>query len=235
MPPGLSAVLAGLGVEESPGEFTAVEGLVGGSFSGLGGMRRHPVAKVDAAGLSSREVGEWLSRLPVGRDAEFQVAWTAERVGARMSFGTLAAHIGDLWFPAMDDVVCTVAHRSATGSRSGLRYQAIRLAPGLVMFAVPVASRCLTFSSFAASLSSETDSHCCRSPSSCQTARHRPPLSRGGYTVIPRSSSMTSPSPRVAARVWTKVTRLAALGCAAAALRARLAAPGAVVGILWGS
>ena len=49
---------------------------------------------------------------------------------------------------------CLRDHRSATGSRSGLRYQAIRSAPGLVMFAAPVASRCLTFSSFAASFSS---------------------------------------------------------------------------------
>jgi hypothetical protein len=70
---------------------------------------------------------------------------------------------------------CLRDHRPSTGSRSGLRYQAIRSAPGRVMFDVAVASRCLTFSSFAASLSSETDSRCCRSPSSCQTADCPPP------------------------------------------------------------
>ena len=43
----------------------------------------------------------------------------------------------------------------------------------------------------AASFSSLTDSHCCRCPSSCHTARHRPPIPRGGYTVIPNSSSIT--------------------------------------------
>jgi len=48
------------------------------------------------------------------------------------------------------------------------------------MFDAPMASRCLTFFSFAASFSSETDSHCFRSPSSFQTARHRPPSCRGG-------------------------------------------------------
>ena len=129
---------------------------------------------------------------------------------------------------------CLRDHLSATASRSGLRYQAIRSAPGRVMFAAPMASRCLTFSSFAASFSSETDSHCCRSPSSCQTARHRPPLSRGGYTVIRRSSSITSPSPRVAARVSKPATRPAArpvsFGFAAVALRVRLAGPRAGCG-----
>jgi hypothetical protein len=50
--------------------------------------------------------------------------------------------------------------------------------------------------------------------------------------VIPRSSSITSPSPRVAARVSTRVTRLAVLGCAAAALRARLTTPRASCGDL---
>jgi hypothetical protein len=65
---------------------------------------------------------------------------------------------------------CLRDHRSDTGRRSGLRYQTISSAPGLVMFAAPMASRCRTFSSFAASFSSETDSHCFRSPS-----RTRPP------------------------------------------------------------
>jgi hypothetical protein len=67
---------------------------------------------------------------------------------------------------------CLRDRRSATGSRSGLRYQAMRSAPGLVMFAAPAESRCRTFSSSAASFSPETDSHCCRSPSSCPD---RPP------------------------------------------------------------
>jgi hypothetical protein len=58
----------------------------------------------------------------------------------------------------------------------------------------------LTFSSLAASFSWAGASHCCRSPASYQTARHRPPSDRAGYTVIPHSSSMTSPPPRVAAR-----------------------------------
>jgi hypothetical protein len=54
--------------------------------------------------------------------------------------------------------------------------------------------------------------------------------------VIPWSSSMTSPSPRVAARVSIPATRVAAFGCTAASLRARLARPragcGDSVGIL---
>jgi hypothetical protein len=56
------------------------------------------------------------------------------------------------------------------------------------------------------------------------------PLVPGGYTVIPRSSSMTSPSPRVAAWVSMTATRLAAFGMVAAALRARLAAARASCG-----
>src|SRR6202040_385216 len=70
----------------------------------------------------------------------------------------------------------------------------------------------------------------------------RPPpaaLSRGGNTVIPRSSSMTSPSPRVAVRVSAPATRPAVKPVAfgfAVPLRARLTAPragcGDSVGIL---
>ena len=69
------------------------------------------------------------------------------------------------------------------------------------MFGASASSRTLTFSSSAASFSSLTDSHCCRSPSSYHTARHRagrffrPACSgsgRGGYTKIPNSSSITA-------------------------------------------
>ena len=68
------------------------------------------------------------------------------------------------------------------------------------MFGASAASRTLTFSSLAASFSSLIDSHCCRSPSSYHTARHRgrfffPVCSgsgRGGYTKIPNSSSITA-------------------------------------------
>lgn len=52
----------------------------------------------------------------------------------------------------------------------------------------------------------------------------RPPPSAvlaGGYTVIPWSSSMTSPSPRVAARVSTPVTRAVAARTAFGCLRQR--------------
>ena len=78
MPPRLSAVLAGLGVEASPGEFAAVESLLGGSFSGLGDARGNPAARIDAADLTSGEVTEWLSRLSIGQGAELQVAWVAD-------------------------------------------------------------------------------------------------------------------------------------------------------------
>jgi hypothetical protein len=108
MPPRLSAVLAALEVEASLVEFAAVESLLGGSFSGLSDARGNPAAGIDAADLTSGEVAEWLSGLPIGQGAELQVAWVAERLGARMSLETLAANIGDLWFPAMDDIVCVL-------------------------------------------------------------------------------------------------------------------------------
>ena len=47
------------------------------------------------------------------------------------------------------------------------------------MFGAPAASRSVTFSSLAASLSSLTASHCRRCPFSYQTARHRSTLPRG--------------------------------------------------------
>jgi hypothetical protein len=105
MPPQLTAVLAALAVEASPGEFTAVESLLGGSFSRLAEIRRDPVAKIDAVDLTCQEVRDWLSGLPIEQDAELHVAWIADRLGARMSFEKFAANVDDLWFPAMDDIV----------------------------------------------------------------------------------------------------------------------------------
>lgn len=108
MPPDLRAVLAAHGVEASPGEFAAVEGLLNGSFSRLAEVRQNPVAAIDASDLTSQEIRDWLSALPVGQEAELHVAWIADRLGARTGFGTLAASIGDLWFPAVDDVVAVL-------------------------------------------------------------------------------------------------------------------------------
>jgi hypothetical protein len=108
MPPRLGAVLAELGVEASPGEFAAVESLLGGSLSGLGDARGKPAARVVAADLTSGEVMDWLSGLPIGRGAELRVAWVADRLGARMSLKAFAANVGDLWFPSMDDIVAVL-------------------------------------------------------------------------------------------------------------------------------
>jgi len=105
MPPKLTAVLAALAIEASPDEFAAVESFLGGSFSGLAEIRRNPVAKLDAVDLTSQEISDWLSGLPIGKHAELHVAWIADRLGARMSFEAFAANIDDLWFPAMDDVI----------------------------------------------------------------------------------------------------------------------------------
>jgi hypothetical protein len=113
MPPKLGAVLAALAIEASPGEFAAVESLLGGSFSGLAEIRRNPVAKIDAVDLTSQEVRDWLSGLPIGEHAELHVAWIADRLGARMSFETFAANVDDLWFPAMDDIV-SVLHSDSS-------------------------------------------------------------------------------------------------------------------------
>ena len=104
MPPKLTAVLAALAVEASPGEFAAVEGLLGGSFSGLAGIRRNPVAKINAVDLTGQETKDWLSELPIEPHAELHVAWIADRLGAQMSFETFANNIDDLWFPSMDDI-----------------------------------------------------------------------------------------------------------------------------------
>ena len=113
MPPKLGAVLAALAIEASPGEFAAVESLLGGSFSGLAEIRRNPVAKIDAVDLTSQDVRDWLSGLPIGEHAELHVAWIADRLGARMSFETFAANVDDLWFPAMDDIVSVLQSDSS--------------------------------------------------------------------------------------------------------------------------
>jgi hypothetical protein len=112
MPPQLTTVLAALAVEASPGEFTAVESLIGSSFSELPDTRRHAVAKINAADLTGQEVRDWLSALPIEQHAELNVAWIADRLGARISFETFTDNIDDLWFPALDDIVCVL--RSGT-------------------------------------------------------------------------------------------------------------------------
>ena len=108
MPPELTAMLAALAVQAGPGEFTAVQNLLGGTFSRMDEIRCDPVAEINAASLTVQEVQDWLSELPVGAHAELRVAWMAERTGARMSSGAFAAHTGDLWFPAMDDIVAVL-------------------------------------------------------------------------------------------------------------------------------
>jgi hypothetical protein len=112
MPPKLTAVLAALAIEASPGEFADVESLLGGSFSGLAEIRRNPVAKIDAVDLTGQQVKDWLSELPIGPHSELHVAWIADRLGARMNFETFAANVDDLWFPAMDDIVCVLLSSS---------------------------------------------------------------------------------------------------------------------------
>jgi hypothetical protein len=108
MPPQLTTLLAALAVETSPDEFTVVESLLGGSLSMLAEIRRHPLAKIDAAGLTGQEVRGWLTALPIEQHTELNVAWIADRLGARISFETLMANIDDPWFPAMDDIVCVL-------------------------------------------------------------------------------------------------------------------------------
>lgn len=88
MPHELTAVLAALAAEASPGDFAPAERLLGGSFSGLADVRRNHVAKIDAA--------------------ELHVAWIAERLGAQMNCAAFAANVADLWFPATDDVACVL-------------------------------------------------------------------------------------------------------------------------------
>jgi hypothetical protein len=108
MPPKLTTVLAALAVEATPGEFAGVESLLGGSFGRLAEIRRKPIAQVNAVDLTSQEIKSWLSELPIGQYAELRVAWAADRLGARMSFETFTANVDDLWFPAMDDIVCVL-------------------------------------------------------------------------------------------------------------------------------
>lgn len=108
MPPKLTTVLAALAVEATPGEFAGIESILGGSFGRLAEIRRKPIAQVNAVDLTSQEVKGWLSELPIGQHAELRVAWMADRLGARMSFETFTANVDDLWFPAMDDIVCVL-------------------------------------------------------------------------------------------------------------------------------
>jgi hypothetical protein len=57
MPPDLTAALAALAVQAGPGEFTAVESLLGGAFPLIAEIRRDPVAEINAASLIFRRSG----------------------------------------------------------------------------------------------------------------------------------------------------------------------------------
>lgn len=114
MPPRLGAVLAELGAGASPCGFSVVESLLGGSWSGLSDVRGDPAASADAADLTSGEVTQWISGLPVGPGVEIHVAWIPDRIGARMSLETFAANIGDLWFPETTSSACCTGQRRVT-------------------------------------------------------------------------------------------------------------------------
>ena len=58
--------------------------------------------------MTGQEIRDRLSELPIEQHAALHVAWIADRLGARISFGTLAANISDLWFPATDDIVAVL-------------------------------------------------------------------------------------------------------------------------------
>jgi hypothetical protein len=108
MPPQLTTMLSALGVSASFGEFAGVQGILGGSFSKLAETRRNRVAQVDAADMTPKDITHWLAELPIGRQDALRIAWMADRLGASMSFGTFADNVGDLWFPAMDDIVAVL-------------------------------------------------------------------------------------------------------------------------------
>src|SRR5215469_7852387 len=102
------------------------------------------------------------------------------------------------------------------------------------MFGASAWSPRITFFSFGTSLTSVGASRCCRWPASYQTARQRPPSERAGQTVIPHSSSITSPPPRVDSRPVPIATTAVRAGAAAflARRQAGRARFGPVVGIL---
>lgn len=113
MPPRLTNVLAALAVEASRGEYQAADDRLGMSLGRLPGIRREPAAEVNGSGLMPSEVRQWLARLPARPDEEAAVVWVADRIGARMTFGTFVSNLDDLWFPAMDDVVVLLDSREA--------------------------------------------------------------------------------------------------------------------------
>lgn len=108
------SVLASLAVEPNRYECEAVENQLSGSFAGLAAIRRDSISEIDASELVPSEIREWLGGLPIDRDADIQVAWITDRLGARMSFSTFTDNVDDLWFPAMDDVVVVVNTGGAT-------------------------------------------------------------------------------------------------------------------------
>jgi hypothetical protein len=85
----------------------------------------------------------------------------------------------------------------------------MRSAPGRSMFGASAASRSVTFSSLAASFSSVTASRNRRRPFSTNTVRHGSLSPCGGYTVIPRSSSVTG---RTSLRTDSRVSPLTQAG-----------------------
>ncbi|MBO0803384.1 MAG: hypothetical protein J2P25_09980 [Nocardiopsaceae bacterium] len=113
MPPRLTNVLAALSVAASRDEYQAAEGRLGMPLDRLSSIRDDPALEADASGLTPSEVREWLARLPVRPDEEATVAWVADRIGARMTFGAFASNVDDLWFPAMDDIIVLLDSREA--------------------------------------------------------------------------------------------------------------------------
>jgi hypothetical protein len=105
VPPKLVETLGRLGSVPSAAIYHEVLRLLGGSLSIVPFIRSNADDRLDAADAVEAELASWVLSHQTSPDAEILAVWMADRVGAKLKVTDFATHVGDLWYPSMDDVL----------------------------------------------------------------------------------------------------------------------------------
>ncbi|MFH8625742.1 hypothetical protein ACH4A8_28300 [Streptomyces vietnamensis] len=112
MPPKLHATLGALGVVPDPAVLARVLLLLGGDWGELPRIRRDARFDVDVSEAGEDALRGVLASWVSPSEGSLLVAWPADRVGVAMAAAQLAGAIGELWYPAVDDLVVVQERRS---------------------------------------------------------------------------------------------------------------------------
>lgn len=105
MPPKLAQALDRLGALASNSVYDMALELLGGSLSAVQSIRSNATDRLDVSDAAESDMATWLLSHHTSPGVEILAVWLADRVGAKMKAADFAGHVGDLWYPSMDDVL----------------------------------------------------------------------------------------------------------------------------------